>query len=307
MKKLVGVLAMGTVTVIYAPSASADDIVSTDDTAHPTESTPAFAASRMSLTLQAWPAADHFALLIGDELSVRVASQVFLDLSYAGAFATARDTDTRADGGLQQASFRFGAPTIGAHFVGAATPSFHYFLGGSVTYPFLQDPTARESRAGFLGAQIDDYYGADRFARGHFAVRMTSGLEWHAAESLFVRAELRPVIYAPVDSAARSDAASSAAFAPEKRTGASFLLEHAIELEARSSTGFGVGARLQGVATPMEVDPEHVLVEPFVAYTPARAGVTARIGAPVALDRDLGFGMDRNKLAAVKVVLGGQW
>lgn len=306
MKKRIGVLVMGTAAVIYSPCARADDLVTTDDTAHPQESTPAFAASRMSLTLQAWPAADHFALLIGDDLSVRVASQVFLDVGYAGAFASARDT-TRADGGLQQASFRFGAPTIGAHFVGAATPSFHYFFGGSITYPFLQDPTVEESRAGYLGARIDGYYGADRFARSHFALRMTSGLEWHAAEPLFVRAELRPVIYAPVGEASRFDATSGAGFAPERRRGASFVLEHAIEIEARTSTGFGLGARMQGVATPMEADMEQTTVEPFLAYTPSRTGAFARIGAPVALDRDLGFGTDRGKLAAVKIVLGGQW
>lgn len=301
MKRVFGALMTGTLLLVRASSARADDFVSTEDTAHPEEPTPAFAASRASALVTVWPQRERTVAVFGNELSLRVASQAFLDLSYVAALASGPDVSQ-----LRATSVTFGNPTIGGHFADAMMPNLHYFLGGSVTAPVLRDEAAIESDAGYFGARIDGYYNADRFSRDHLAIRAAAGLEWHAAAPLFVRVELRPVVYLamsdrfPAITPTRGSGLSA-------RRGATFVLEHAIEIEARSSMGFGVGARLQGVTMPMADDVEQETVEPYVAYSPMRKGAFARVGMPIGLDHDLGLGFDRGKLAAVKVLFGGQW
>lgn len=301
MKRVFGVLVTGTLLLIRASSARADDFVHTGDTAHPEEPTPALAASRAGAFVDLWPARDHMAAVFGSELQLQIASQAFLDLSYVTAIATRGDA--ASDRGV---SIAFGNPTIGAHFAGAILPNLHFALGGSLTAPMLRDSSAAESDAGYFGARVDGYYNTDRFSRDHLAIRAIGALDWHAAPPLFVRAELRPVMFLAMNDSGVAIAPTRDASASARR-GTTFVLEHAIEIEARSSMGFGVGARLQGVTMPMADDMEQETVEPFVAYSPTRKGAFARVGMPVALDRDLGPGFDRDKLAGVKICIGGQW
>ncbi len=302
MKRLVSVLVAGTALSISASSARAQDIVHTEDTAHPSESTPAFAASRAGMTASVWPGKDNFAMVLGSELQLQLAHQVFLDLAYAGSFASVHDATF--DSGDYMG---FGNPTIGLHVAAAAAPNLHFFLGGGVTVPLLQDPNNQISNAAFFASRIEGYYNLDRFVRGHMAVRVAGGMEWHMAGPMFFRAEIRPVVMIPTNDMYPVLQSTSAGLGSRPRGTSSLFLEHAVEIEARSSMGLGIGARIQGVTMPMEDDLQQETAEPFLALTPQRKGFYARVGMPVGLDPDLGFGFERNKLVAAKITIGGQW
>jgi hypothetical protein len=288
--------------LLAAPVARADDLVSTNDTAHPEHTTPAFAASRAGAIVDLWPAKDNFSTVFGAELQLRVARQAFLDFGYTGAFASIHDS--LFDNGNFLA---FGNPTIGAHFVGAAGPGFHFFLGGGLTMPALQEPSTSVSNAAFYGTRMEGYYNADRFVRGHMAVRAAGGFEWHPGGAFYLRGEVRPVMYVPTNDRYPVLADTRVDFPIGRKGESQFMLEHAFEAELRSHVGLGIGGRIQGVWMPQNDDMAQLVAEPFVGMQPRRAGLYARVGVPLALDRDLGPAGERNKLIGVKINLGGQW
>jgi len=302
MKRLVCVLVAGTALTIGASSAFAEEGARAPQTTPSIEPTPSFAASRAGMTASLWPTRDNFSMVIGAALSLEIARQTFLDLSYASSYASIHDGTL--DNGNHMG---FGNPTIGAHFATAALPNLHFSLGGGVTIPLLQDPSNQVSNAAFSASRIDGYYDLDRFVRGHMAVRAAGGMEWHMAGPMFLRAELRPVLFVPTSDMYPVLQSTRASLGAGKRGTTSLFLEHAVEIEARASFGLGLGARLQGVAMPMEDDLEQVTAEPFLAMTPERKGLYARAGMPIALDPDLGLGARPNKLMAAKISVGGQW
>lgn len=302
MKSLVCVLVTGTALILGASSARADEVAGAPEPARPSEPTPSFAASRAGLFATVWPGRDNLSMVIGAELHLQVARRTFLDLSYAGSFASVRDS-TFANGDYMG----FGNPTIGAHAALSPLPNLHFALGGGVTIPLLQDPNDQVSNAGFYGARSEGYYDLDRFARGHAAVRVSAAMDWHMAGPMFMRAELRPVLFIPTNDMYPVIGASRADLASTRRGEASLFIETAAEIEARASFGLGVGARFQAVSMPMEKDLLQTTVEPFLAMTPSQKGIYARVGVPMALDGDLGLGTEPNKLLAAKISVGGQW
>jgi len=64
---------------------------------------------------------------------------------------------------------------------------------------------------------------------------------------------------------------------------------------------------LQAVITPGANDAIQMMAEPFLAITPRTRGLYLHFGTPVALDRELGFGLDRGRLATLRFAIGGQW
>lgn len=255
---------------------------------------PWFATSRAGGFVDIWPTQDRTAAMFGAELQFRVARNVYLDISITGAFAGV----SQADGGFS--SFAYGNPTIGAHYAGSPTRNFSFFVGGLLTVPLLHDPDYEVATAAVLAAPIRGYYDADRLLPGHMAVRAMAGLEWNFVEPLYLRAELRPVVYLPTR--------NSPGF--NLRNEAELFIEHAVEFEGRFRNGFGMGMRLQAVAFPTldgNFDQAQVVFEPFIALTPKRRGFFMKLGFPIALDEPLGWGMDRDKLATGRIILGGQW
>jgi len=290
------------------PSADADAESADDAPAHTEPLTPAFVTSRAGGFVDLWPARDNLATIYGVELQIRLARRMFLDVSMTGAYASAHAP------GIDRESAGYGNPTIGMHWVGSPSRNLHLYGGFSVTVPLLGDPGDEVSNAAFYGARIRGYYDADRFVLGHAAVRVAGGLEWRIGDSpALLRAEVRPVMFVPTNDKHPIFASSSDLMAPTSNGFASargrvgFMLEQAVEIEARSDSGFGAGARLQAVIMPAEADMAQTMFEPFVAMTPRRSGVYARIAAPLALDEDLGLGFERNRLAALRFSLGGQW
>jgi hypothetical protein len=263
-------------------------------TAEAGEFDPWFATSRAGGYVDFWPAESFTGSLFGAELQLRVARRVFLDMSFSASAAQA----DFYDGG--KVKLAYANPTIGAHFADQVTPSFAFFVGGTFTVPLLHDPASDVALAARVSAPIRGFYDLDRLAIGHLAVRAMGGIEWNFVRPLYLRAELRPVVYVPTRDISRNNGV--------RARDADFFLETAVEFEGRLQNGFGAGARLQavGLATA-DVDQGQVLFEPFIAVTPRRRGFYMRLGFPLALDEPLGFGFDENKLAAFRIALGGQF
>lgn len=313
MKTIATVLAVGTALFTLASPAVADDAKPVDtqanfeaDTHLPDEDiptfTPSFAASRAGAVVDLWPTKNNFSTTFGGELQLRVAPKLFLDLSYQAAFAHVGDAIDAGD------NLGFGNPTLGVHFADAPARHFSYFLGASLTAPVLQDPSDEAGNAAFYGQRNRGYYDADRFVKGHMAARLAVGMELQGARPFILRGEVRPVVYIPTSN-------KHPAF-PKDRTGlpttdagdTAVTVEHALDLELRADVGFGGGLRLQGVFMPTQDDMLQLVAEPFLQIAPRRQGFYARVGFPVAMDEDLGFGLTgEDKLAAIRVNIGGQW
>ncbi len=258
--------------------------------------TPAFAANRAGGYFDLWPTRDAFVTMFGAELQLRVARSVFLDMSFSGAYA-------ESDAGFHHAAY--GNPTFGAHYAGEVTPRFHFFVGGTASLPLLHDPDYEVATTAAVASLIRGYYDADRMWPGTLAVRAMGGFEWQATRRFFLRAEVRPVVFL------RTNDRFGATFAFATPYGsthdADLMIEHAIDGEIRFDNGFGFGARVQAVITPSTDDAIQTMVEPYIALTPRTRGLYLHAGTPVAIDRSLGFGLDRGRLATLRFAIGGQW
>ena len=83
------------------------------------------------------------------------------------------------------------------------------------------------------------------------------------------------------------------------------------EIEARGSSGIGGGLHLQAVFTTSSIQGSRRRgaardKKPYFVYDPGR-GFYARIGSLIALDRPLGFGFNDDKMASLRLTLGGRW
>lgn len=328
MKNRIAILAASVASLLVSSAAQADEpkavrideprAVPVDETTTaPVEETrasearrftPAFATSRAGGFVDVWPAKDNLATIHGAELQLRLSETTFLDLSMTGAYARARAAGANID------SMGYGNPTIGMHFVGSPSDNLTLYGGFSITPPLLQDPSEEVSDVAFYGARIRGFYDADRFVRGHLAARLAGGLEWNIGNSpVLIRAELRPVAFVPTNDKFEGFGSSGEMITPSKggmkagRANVGFVVESAVEAEVRSDSGFGGGLRFQAVALPTEEDMAQMVFEPFLALTPRTSGLYMRLGAPLALDADLGLGLDPNRLAAVRFAIGGQW
>lgn len=284
MRKVLVSAALVTASLFAASSASAADF------------DPWFATSRVGGYLELWPTDNFFTTTFGVEMQFRLSQHAYLDASFSGAYFNYDDGFNKYDHGA------FGNPTIGAHYAGQATPRLAFFIGGGLTVPLLNDPDGDVALAAYQAAPLRAYYDADRFVPGGLALRAAGGIEWRASQHFFLRAEVRPVVYVPTRDRFNVGGVNFTRNDPD------VFIEQAIEGEYRFNNGFGFGARLQAVALlTSNGDQIQVAAEPFIGLTPSRRGFFFRLGFMTALDEPLGFAFDDGKLAAVRLLLGGQF
>lgn len=313
MKKITTALAVGTGLLASASPAYADgaepaqlradvEVVAAETEEISPAFTPSFAASRAGAAVDLWPTKNNFSTTFGAELQLRIAPKVLLDVRYSAAFAHVGDALDAGD------KLGFGNPTVGLHFADSPVRDLSYFVGASFTAPALHDPGHEVRDAAFYGQRIRGHYDADRFTRGHMAARVSVGMELQSLRPLVLRGELRPVVYIPTNDRYPTFPKDRVGLPTMRDGDTAVTIEHAIDVEIRSDMGLGAGVRLQGVVMPTQRDILQTVAEPFVQLTPKRRGAYARLGFPVALDEDLGFGLtEQDKLAAIRVNVGGQW
>ncbi len=252
---------------------------------------PAFMTSRAGGYIDLWPAKHAFGLWFGADLQFGLTPHVFLDATIGGSFI---DVDL----GRRYNHASYGNPTVGVHYADEINRKVSYYAGGALTFPILNDPDSDVAYVATVTAPMRGYYDADRLAPGRMAVRGVFGIEAQLAKRFYLRAEVKPV-FSIQTHRVNTFFGTTDDFL--------FHLEHAAEGEYRLDNGLGFGLRLQGVLMPQADDLYQTVAEPFLMLTPRSRGLYLRLGFPIALDKDLGFGFDEDRLATIRFQIGGQW
>jgi hypothetical protein len=262
--------------------------------------------NRVGITTDLWPAQDFFAAAMGLTAQIELSNHFALDVDIPWVVGDIRS----GLGGLggRQTAAGFGNITFGGHGMGHLSRDVVVYGGATVSIPTRYDFEGASSNTlqmQLLGTLSHAYMDPHRFMPGVLFVRIPLGLEARFARVLYYRGELNPVIWAPVSNLYDDKSPM-------------LTLEHADEIEARAPFGFGGGLRFQAtfVLTNQGVvgsggsgggDHVQAALEPFIGYEPRGTGLYARLGLLFALDTPLGFGFDADKLAAVRMQIGGKF
>lgn len=193
----------------------------------------------------------------------------------------------------------FGNPTLGAHWAGPVSASASLAFGAEVAIPTLVtsadatqdvvDEFASRLAAAESRARVDGH----RFLPDYLALRPFLAAEIRLNDTVLYRGDVTASVLIGVGERARPRTTN--------------IVEHGSELEALSRGGVGGGLRFQGAfAFGDEGDKAQTALEPFLAYQKDK-GFFTRLGLLVALDDPLGLGLDRGKLATVRLSLGSAW
>ncbi|WP_437968305.1 hypothetical protein WMF04_02955 [Sorangium sp. So ce260] len=187
--------------------------------------------------------------------------------------------------------FFFGNPTFGLHYAGNALPNLAIFGGMSLTVPLHPHPSADLEVAAVANFPARAYFDAQRVLLGHWALRARIGTEIHFGKVLFLTHDVASQIFMPT------------------RAGdfTKTVIEQGNEIEFRPFGNFGLGMRLQAAFPLSSSNSAQLAAEPFIGWEPLVKGSFARVGALVALDDDLGFGLNQGKVATIRVALGSKW
>ncbi|HTN87303.1 MAG TPA: hypothetical protein VL242_26580 [Sorangium sp.] len=191
----------------------------------------------------------------------------------------------------EYSDFLLGNPTFGLHYAGNLLPNFALFGGFGVTVPLHPHPSAGLEVAAVANFPARAYFDAQRVLLGHWALRARVGTEIHFGKVLFLTHDVAVQAFVPTR---EGDFTKS-------------VIEQGNEIEFRPFGNFGFGMRLQAAFPLSSSNSAQLAAEPFLGWEPLVKGSFTRIGALVALDDDLGFGLDRGKVATIRVALGSKW
>ncbi|WP_242515797.1 hypothetical protein [Sorangium cellulosum] len=187
--------------------------------------------------------------------------------------------------------FLLGNPTVGLHYAGNVLGSLALFGGVSGTFPLHPDPSLGVEVPAVANFPARAYFDAQRVLLGHMAFRARIGTEIRIGKVLYLTHDLAGQIFIPT----------------EDDRSTKTVLEQGNEVEFRPLGSFGLGMRFQAAFPMSSSNSAQLAAEPFVAWEPPVKGSFTRVGALVALDDDLGFGLDQGKVATIRVALGSKW
>jgi hypothetical protein len=250
--------------------------------------------TRIGGAFDVWPTSDFSVLAWDFDAQFAVTRVVMIDVDVPFAYASANIL------GRGRGEFVFGSPTAGAHWADKVLPNLAVSAGGTLSFPTsLSGTDDLAVVAAGVGANdmraYADYY---RFAPYAMSIRARGAVEWRILPQLYFRGDLTLGIHPSVN----------------RRLGyTNALLETRPEIEYRLSNGFAFGGILQAVvqlsngAYTFYDDRAQTALEPFIGYEPPSGhGFYFRLGLLTALDKELGFGADRDKVATVRLEAGGR-
>ena len=211
----------------------------------------------------------------------------------------------------EEDAFALGNPTVGVHYADTLTRNFALLAGGTISVSPNLDPDLDTLFATYLGSASRVYFDQHRLAAEYLFIRPRVGIEVRFASVFYYRGDLCPVIWVPIGE-------DNDFGLIDQGNDPQLVIDQGNELEVRANIGVGGGLRFQQVLSPTagdgdildddddDVDRAQTALEPYFVYEPNR-GFTARLGLLVAMDEPLGFGFDRNKVATLRVQLGGKW
>ncbi|WP_441289184.1 hypothetical protein ACSRUE_46700 [Sorangium sp. KYC3313] len=197
----------------------------------------------------------------------------------------------RFTSGAGYSQFFIGNPTFGLHYAANALPILALFGGMSLTIPLHPHPGTELEVASVANFPARAYFDAQRVLLAHWAFRARVGTEINVGKVLFFTHDLASQVFFPTRDG------------EDTKT----VIEQGNEIEFRPFGNFGIGMRLQAAFPLSSSNSAQLAAEPFVGWEPLVKGSFTRVGALVALDDDLGFGLDQGKVATIRVALGSKW
>jgi hypothetical protein len=249
--------------------------------------------SRVGLATEIWPTSDFAIATMAIEGQVALTKNAALDFSFP---------NWTFGGGSGVSSAGFGGVMVGAHGVGHVDRDIALFGGFQLTVPTTwKNPSDKQISIEVLGADTRAEFDLGRVFPEILTLKFPLGAEMKF-DFFYIRPTLALPIYIPVGDIA-------------KDANVAVVLETAVELEARHPVGFGGGLRFQSafLLTSQDTiggtDHAQAALEPFVGYeAPGKdLGAYARLGLLFALDTPLGFGFDKDKLAAIDIKVGAKF
>jgi hypothetical protein len=264
---------------------------------------PPFAAhaegTRVGLQADVWPGHSFVVATMGLGAQIAVGKRLGLDIDVPWAFGGARDAFTFQ----QEGHAVFGNVTLGVHGVLKPAESLALIVGASVSIPTRLSFSGSSSRQlSFQSAVAASrgFFDAHRFGPEVVFVRAPLGIEGRAGRIVYYRGELTPSMWIPAGDQVQTHAVQ-------------LLLEQAEEIELRAPFGFGGGFRFQAAFALTSAiafgfgDRAQTALEPFVGFEPPGAGLYGRLGLFFALDRPAGFGFEKDRLASLRMQVGGKF
>lgn len=220
-----------------------------------------------------------------------VVPRVVLDFD----FPIAPQSGGRSFGALEdepKSRFGLGNPMLGAHVESAERGSPFVFLGGiRVGIPLASFGDVDSDRAGDLASAANAHADFYHWVPELFPMVASLGFEAHPSGGLWIRLPLEIMLLVPTTERRTVKTGISARF----------------EMEGRGASGFGGGGALQlvvsdGFRTRRE-DTAQTSIEPYFIYDSGRFFV--RFGIITALDRPLGFGLEKGGVISADLRVGG--
>jgi hypothetical protein len=248
--------------------------------------------SRVGLAAEIWPTSDFGLATMSIEGQLAVTRNIAFDFGFPNWSFGGANGKGYGD---------FGGVTFGAHGVGHVDRDIVLWGGFAMSIPTTwKNPNLTQFTFDVLSAETRADFDLGRVVPELMTVKFPLGAEMKF-DFIYLRPSLAIPIYVPVGDASGPGSSVSVA------------MELAGEVEARHPSGFGGGLRLQAffLLTNDNLasggDHAQAALEPFVGYEapPGRgAAPFARLGLLLALDTPLGFGFDKDKLAAIDIKAG---
>lgn len=254
---------------------------------------------RVSLEADLWNSPDVDVLVWQFATQIRVASHLYVDAEVpykdAGVLPSVGPYAHPGRGveGL------FGNPALGMHYATFLHGDLAVFAGGALTIPTLLQRDPSQDAAAAIANYPTAGYESERFEVETFSVQARVGLEARPASHLFWRGEIVPVLLLPFGADNLTLQQNAVYFFPETSS----------EIEGRAAWGFGGGLRVQAMLFLGGRFAERFsgAVEPYIGYEPSAPGVFVRLGLLVATNEPYGFGLDKDKVATARLLIGGKW
>jgi hypothetical protein len=235
-----------------------------------------------------WPTDDFDVVAMGVAAQIQLGRVLYLDLDFPWVITSPEYGDS---------DFVIGNPTVGLHWADTLTKKLAAHAGGSFTVATMISDRSSLSGSYFtrvFATTTRAYADFHRYFPEFIYLRGRGGIELQIVPVLYYRVELSPMIAIPAGDAVDD---------------AEVLVDIHNEIEARGRSGVGGGLHLQAVLSSVEIgrnDDAQLAVEPYFVYDPGR-GFYARVGTLISVGGPLGFGLNDDNLAAIRVTLGGRW
>jgi hypothetical protein len=236
---------------------------------------------------------------MGIAAQLRIDRTVFVDLDIPSVIVTPNSDENE----FGETELAFGNPTVGVHWADLLSDKLAMHAGGTVTVATLVNgcdtpfQCSDSTNTRFDGVDTRAFADFNRFFPEYVFLRARTGVDLRLLPELYYRAELVSMAAIPLGKLFDT---------------VEYFMDIHNEIEARASFGIGGGLHLQAVFNTDQSeevtlnDTAQLAAELYVSYDPGR-GFYARVGCLVALDEPLGFGLDKDNVATLRVTLGGRW